>query len=213
MKFAMALRSNRTSKLGRNMNRRDFVKLSGLASAGLSSLNVLEAATTGIQSNATLHIAPVSLEIAPGKVIKTVGYNGSVPGPILRFQEGKPVTIDVFNETDVPETVHWHGQHIAPAVDGSVEEGTPAVPAHGHRRFRFTPTPAGTRWYHTHSMAHADLTRAGFSANTDSRLSNRPGMPAITTRRSASLRITGSRRWHTWDRPTTAGRSPTVRQR
>ena len=32
-----------------------------------------------------------------------------------------------------------------------------------HRRYRFTPNPAGTRWYHTHTMAHADLTRAGFS--------------------------------------------------
>jgi len=48
-------------------------------------------------------------------------------------------------------------------VDGSVEEGTPAIPARGHRRYRFTPKPAGTRWYHTHSMAHADLNRAGFS--------------------------------------------------
>src|SRR5258708_6358270 len=84
----------------------------------------------------TLLIAPVSLEIAPGKIVKTVGYNGSVPGPILRFQEGKPVTVDVVNDTDVPETVHWHGQHLPSGVDGSMEEGTPPVPPHGHRRYR-----------------------------------------------------------------------------
>jgi FtsP/CotA-like multicopper oxidase with cupredoxin domain len=101
-------------------------------------------------SDITLRIAPVSLEIAPGKIIRTVGYNGSIPGPILRLKEGNPVTVDVFNETDVPETVHWHGQLIPSAVDGSVDEGTPAVPPHGHRRYRFTPRPAGTRWYHTH---------------------------------------------------------------
>jgi FtsP/CotA-like multicopper oxidase with cupredoxin domain len=76
---------------------------------------------------------------------------------------GKPVTVDVFNDTDIPEVVHWHGQQIPSAVDGSTEEGTPAVPPRGHRRYRFTPKPAGTRWYHTHVMAHADLTRAGFS--------------------------------------------------
>lgn len=144
------------------MNRRDFLKVSGLAPAALPTLgpHVLAADT---KAEVTLRIAPVSLEIGSGKVIKTVGYNSSVPGPILRFKEGSPVTVDVFNETDVAETVHWHGQQIASAVDGSVEEGTPAVPPRGHRRYRFTPKPAGTRWYHTHSMAHADLTRAGFS--------------------------------------------------
>lgn len=143
------------------MNRRDFLKASGLASAGIPLIGPLEGADSS--PNVTLRIAPVSMEIGPRKVIKTVGYNGSVPGPILRFKEGKPVMIDVFNDTDVPETVHWHGMQIPSAVDGSVEEGTPEVPAHGHRRYRFTPKPAGTRWYHTHSMAHADLSRAGFS--------------------------------------------------
>jgi len=150
------------------MNRRDFLT-SGLASLGLPSLCSLPLTAldtnnaTSNQKNVRLRIAPISLEIGPGKTIKTVGYNGSAPGPILRFREGKPVTVDVFNDTDVPETVHWHGQLIPSAVDGSVEEGTPDIPAHGHRRYRFTPKPAGTRWYHTHSMAHADLTRAGFS--------------------------------------------------
>lgn len=143
------------------MNRRDFLKASGLASAALPFAGPLAGADSN--ANVTLRIAPVSMEIGPGKVIKTVGYNGSVPGPILRFKEGRPVTVDVYNETDVPETVHWHGMQIPSAVDGSVEEGTPEVPAHGHRRYRFTPRPAGTRWYHTHSMAHGDLTRAGFS--------------------------------------------------
>src|SRR5215469_2281139 len=143
------------------MNRRDFLRISALASTRLPSLGSLEAADSN--SNLTLRIAPLSLDIGPSKVIKTVGYNRSVPGPILRFKEGKPVTIDVFNDTDVAETVHWHGMQIPSAVDGSVEEGTPDVPAHGHRRYRFTPKPAGTRWRHTHSMAHADLSRGGFS--------------------------------------------------
>jgi FtsP/CotA-like multicopper oxidase with cupredoxin domain len=149
------------------VNRREFLKVSGLASAGLPSIGSLAAADSDQRKNElahlTLRIAPVSLEIGPGKIIKTVGYNGSVPGPILRFQEGKAVTVDVFNETDVAETVHWHGQQIPSAVDGSVEEGTRDVPAHGHRRYRFVAKPAGTRWYHTHSMAHGDLSRAGFA--------------------------------------------------
>jgi FtsP/CotA-like multicopper oxidase with cupredoxin domain len=42
-------------------------------------------------------------------------------------------------------------------VDGSAEEGTPFIPAHGSRRIRFTPGPAGFRFYHTHVVAGADL--------------------------------------------------------
>lgn len=133
-----------------------FPKISGVVPLGLHSIGLpalqLDSKPQSVeQANVTLRIAPISAEIGPGRTIKTVGYNGSIPGPILRFREGKPVTVDVFNDTDVAETVHWHGQRISSGVDGSVEEGTPAVPPHGHRRYRFTPAPAGTRWYHTHS--------------------------------------------------------------
>src|SRR5579864_6227737 len=94
----------RGSKRGHSMDRRQFLKLSGLASAGLPSLIPQAAqAAESEKSNFTLRISPLSLEIGPGKVIKTVGYNGTVPGPTLRFREGKPVTVDVYNDTDVPE--------------------------------------------------------------------------------------------------------------
>jgi FtsP/CotA-like multicopper oxidase with cupredoxin domain len=151
------------------MNRREFIEASAAASGCLGLLDTsIEAAgasePAALQgSNLTLRIAPITLEIGPGKTIRTVGYNGSVPGPVLRFKEGKAITVDVHNDTDVPEVVHWHGQAISPKVDGSVEEGTLAVPSHGHRQYRFTPTPTGTRWYHAHGMARGDLTRAGFS--------------------------------------------------
>jgi hypothetical protein len=39
----------------------------------------------------TIRIAPVSLEIAPGKIIKTTGYNGAVPDSALRLKERQPV--------------------------------------------------------------------------------------------------------------------------
>ena len=145
------------------MDRREFLKLSGAAGLAAFGGPAAIAADDVTGQNLKLRIAPVSLEIGPGKVIKTVGYNGSVPGPIVRFREGRPVNVDVYNDTDVPEVVHWHGQAISPKVDGSTEEGTLPVPPGGHRRYSFTPGPTGTRWYHTHSMAHADLTRAGFS--------------------------------------------------
>ncbi len=111
----------------------------------------------------TIRIAPIALEIAPSRFISTVGYNGSSPGPVLRMREGKLVTVDVINDTDAAELVHWHGLFVPPEVDGSEEEGTPMVAPGGRRRYQFTPKPAGTRWYHSHAMAGADLHRGTYT--------------------------------------------------
>lgn len=111
----------------------------------------------------TLRIAPVTVELAPNHILSTTGYNGSSPGPLLRMRSGKSVTVDVLNETDVPELVHWHGMLIPSEVDGAEEEGTPMVPPHGRARYQFTPGPSGSRWYHSHVMAMADLSRSTYS--------------------------------------------------
>ena len=79
------------------------------------------------------------------------------------MREGKTVSVDVINDTDVPELVHWHGMLIPSDVDGVEEEGTPPVPARGRRRYQFTPRPAGSRWYHSHAMAEADLHRGTYT--------------------------------------------------
>ncbi len=103
------------------------------------------------------------MELAPYRSLSTIGYNGTSPGPLIRVREGKPVTIDVINDTDVPELVHWHGQLIPSEVDGAEEEGTPMIPPHGRHRYQFTPGPAGSRWYHTHTMAGSDLHRGTYT--------------------------------------------------
>jgi FtsP/CotA-like multicopper oxidase with cupredoxin domain len=136
-----------------HMLRRDFL--------GLAAVGPLIAAETPVDF--TLRIQPVTFEFAHGKAFKTIGYNGSVPGPLLRMKEGRPVTIEVFNETGNPELVHWHGLHIPSDVDGAMEEGTPMIPPHANRRYAFTPSPVGTRWYHTHTMAGRDLKRASYT--------------------------------------------------
>ena len=111
----------------------------------------------------TLRIAPVAVEIAPSRFISTIGYNGTSPGPVLRMREGKPVTVDVINDSDAAELVHWHGLFLPAQIDGAEEEGTPVIPAGARRRYRFTPRPAGTRWYHSHAMAMGDLHRGSYT--------------------------------------------------
>ena len=133
------------------------------AARARTSRSLTEQVTPEQKADVTLRIAPVSFEVAPGKTIRTFGYNGQVPGPVLRMKEGVPVVVDVFNETDHEEMVHWHGQLIPVDADGSIEEGTPAVAPHGQRRYSFTPRPAGSRWYHTHALAGRNLERGLYS--------------------------------------------------
>ena len=114
-------------------------------------------------ANHTIRIAPVSLEIAPGKVIKTTAYNGTVPGPALRLREGKPIIINIINDSGYPNLVHWHGLMIPSAQDGAVEEGSPIIQPGDSLLYTFTPKPSGTRWYHSHAMAMTALNRSTYS--------------------------------------------------
>ncbi len=112
----------------------------------------------------TLRIGAVNLEIGPRRVVRTLAYNGAVPGPLLRARRGRPLTVDVWNDSPEHDIVHWHGLHIPPEVDGVYEEGTPGVPPNGgRRRYVFTPEPAGTRWYHSHNPAGRDLKKSTYS--------------------------------------------------
>jgi FtsP/CotA-like multicopper oxidase with cupredoxin domain len=98
-----------------------------------------------------------------GSRLFTTTYNGQFPGPLLRFKEGKQVTIDINNQTDTPDQLHWHGQFLSTGVDGAAEEGTPFIPPHGSRRITFVPRPSGYRFYHTHVHAGANLSAGHYT--------------------------------------------------
>jgi FtsP/CotA-like multicopper oxidase with cupredoxin domain len=136
-------------------SRRSFLKTTSLA-AGATLLSRVTSAQDATRPDYTIQIQTSPIEIAPKHIISTTTYNGQFPGPLLRFKEGQPVTIDILNDTDTPEQLHWHGQKVSTDVDGAAEEGTPWIPAHGQRRITFTPNPAGLRFYHTHNRAGAN---------------------------------------------------------
>jgi FtsP/CotA-like multicopper oxidase with cupredoxin domain len=77
--------------------------------------------------------------------------------------EGVPITVDLFNDTDTPEFVHWHGLIVPAEVDGAAEEKSLIVPARGHLRYSLTPQPPGFRFVHSHVMAMSDLNRGTYT--------------------------------------------------
>ncbi|MBO0734429.1 MAG: multicopper oxidase domain-containing protein [Methylocapsa sp.] len=161
----------------RLLDRRDLLRSGAIAGSGLLldgrpvRTAAVAASTTGPSAEAppespadvTLRIGPVLVDVDEDHTISTIGYNGAAPGPLIRFKEGKTVTVELINETDTPEFVHWHGQLIPPAMDGAPEENSLVVPAHGELRYRLTPAPAGLRFVHSHVLAGPDLHRGSYT--------------------------------------------------
>src|ERR687893_3287229 len=100
-----------------------------------------------------LRALPVRKRIADA-TIRMLGYNGSIPGPTLRVDQGSEVTVNFTNETELETAVHWHGLRLDNRFDG-VPEGAhhgmqpPIAPGDKFSyRLRF-PDP-GLYWYHPH---------------------------------------------------------------
>src|SRR5207302_6903678 len=65
-----------------------------------------------------LETREVLWELAPGKRITAMTYNGQVPGPEIRVQEGERVRVVLTNALSEPTTIHWHGVEVPNPMDG-----------------------------------------------------------------------------------------------
>ena len=86
-------------------------------------------------------------------------YNGSVPGPEIRVQQGQRLRVDVENGLAESTTVHWHGVRVPNAMDG-VPHLTQAPIAPGETFvYEFDAVDAGTFWYHPHQRSFEQVGR------------------------------------------------------
>ena len=147
------------------IDRRSLLRRAGMASIISAVPRLARAANEPPAQTAdyALRIATGLVELSPEHIVSTTLYNGQFPGPLVRLTEGKPVVVDVYNDTDTPELVHWHGQFIPSDVDGASEEGTPFIAPYGMRRIAFVPKPTGFRFYHTHVVPGNDLSRGTYT--------------------------------------------------
>ncbi len=141
------------------MNRRDFLlALGGLgagataASAGAALLGRRDVAAGADRAAPTIRLEAreVTWELAPGRTVKAMAYNGRIPGPEIRVHEGERVRVVLANSLSEPTTIHWHGVDVPNAMDGVPGVTQRPVAPGATFAYEFDARPAGTRWYHTH---------------------------------------------------------------
>jgi multicopper oxidase len=135
--------------------RRDFLAVGARFVAGSSIVRVIEQPDSVRRAggSATHILRAQRFRGASGGTRREVwGYDGQLPGPLIRAREGETVRIRVVNDLGVPTSIHWHGihQHGTWTMDGVEEISRPPIAAGSEFTYEFRAEPAGTHWYHSH---------------------------------------------------------------
>ena len=154
-------------RVERGVSRRELLRTWSRAGAGVIAWSLaggvggprsrLAQARAGGAREIHLEAREVRWELAPGKVVTAMAYDGQVPGPTLRVKEGERVRVVLKNALSEPTTIHWHGVDVPNAMDWV--PGVTQKPVRPGETFayEFEARPAGTRWYHTHFEEHRQL--------------------------------------------------------
>jgi FtsP/CotA-like multicopper oxidase with cupredoxin domain len=99
----------------------------------------------------TLHlrVGPVAKRLG-NTTVRMLGYNGSIPGPTLKVQQGSEIIVHVTNAGDLDTTVHWHGLRLENRYDGVPHETQAPIPVGGEFSYRIQFPDPGLYWYHPH---------------------------------------------------------------
>ncbi|MFF3373145.1 multicopper oxidase family protein [Streptomyces sp. NPDC002680] len=123
------------------------------ASAADTTLNIpdlLEGTTADGTTTFTLTAQTGTAEVLSGVTSTTAGYNGSLLGPTMKWTNGSTVLLNITNNLGDDTSVHFHGAHIPPKMDGGPQNAF----ADGET---WSPTfeikdEAKTLWYHPHAL-------------------------------------------------------------
>lgn len=96
-----------------------------------------------------LEIFPVKKKIGDAWV-RMLSYNGSVPGPVFRAQEGVSVTIRLKNSGDLETTLHSHGLRLENLFDGVPGVTQEPIRVNDTFEYRLKFPDPGMYWYHPH---------------------------------------------------------------
>ena len=159
------------------LSRRQFLALSGAASAGLVLAGCggpapvprpIEASDPAVatleqrrRGNAAVRDVVITagaaeVDLGGGLGVTTWAYNGSLPGPEVRIRAGEVLRARFINSLPQPTTIHWHGLALRNDMDGVPELTQASVPAGGTFQYEFTVPDPGTYWFHPHTGLQLD---------------------------------------------------------
>jgi FtsP/CotA-like multicopper oxidase with cupredoxin domain len=93
----------------------------------------------------------LSWETKPGVFVQAMGFNGTVPGPEIRVEQGDRVRIVVRNEMSQPTTLHLHGVTVPNGMDGVPYITQDPILPGGFFTYEFDVVdPPGMYVYHSH---------------------------------------------------------------
>jgi FtsP/CotA-like multicopper oxidase with cupredoxin domain len=96
-----------------------------------------------------LRVWPVAKRLGDA-MVRMLSYNGSIPGPTLKVQQGSEIVVNVTNEGDLETTVHWHGLRLENKYDGVPHATQAPIPIGGSYSYRIQFPDPGLYWYHPH---------------------------------------------------------------
>lgn len=100
-----------------------------------------------------LTAVPIAQEIAPGVTFPMWSYNGQVPAPTLRVEEGDLVRVNFTNGfAHMGHTVHPHLRNLNPRMDGVPTNGPGEIGPGESFTYEWQAQPMGTHLYHCHAM-------------------------------------------------------------
>ncbi|OGJ55189.1 hypothetical protein A3D11_03325 [Candidatus Peribacteria bacterium RIFCSPHIGHO2_02_FULL_49_16] len=85
-----------------------------------------------------------------GKEFAMYAYNGQIPGPLLKVEQGSTFTVNVKNNIDVPTTIHWHGLRLENKFDGTAGVTQEAIEPGQSFIYTVKVPDEGMFWYHPH---------------------------------------------------------------
>jgi len=104
--------------------------------------------TVPILSGTPSEVWRYSVERLSGPENTVTPMSESYPGPLLRLRRGQRVRVRLENDLPEDTTVHWHGLHVPPDVDG--QPRFPIAPGKSMTVTFDVVDRAGLYWYHPH---------------------------------------------------------------
>ncbi|CAD5369272.1 Multicopper oxidase [Rubrivivax sp. A210] len=142
------------------LNRRHFIQ-----AAGAIALPGTAFAAAAAANPRELTMDVFKQRVRPGGAATEVwGFNGSVPGPVLRYAQGDKLDLHVVNRLKQPTTVHWHGMRVPNAMDGVPQVTQAPIEPGAAFDYRYTIEDAGTYWYHPHQSSFEQVPRGLYGA-------------------------------------------------